>query len=189
MSDALLLSSLRDEAFRSIGRNVLLFQSLERHLKFILNRGRVSGTPAQIQAAIDNLAGNSDRRTLGQMVDAFVEQHLSVDNASEESPPGPGCLWIAVHITFPLGTKQRKELEEMLEQGLRARNDLIHHSIEWLRLDSLQGCQDTVRRLKDLERETQSAVDRVREMVSLMRELAPRLAKELRRAIENLPST
>lgn len=184
MRDGSSLPQLRDDVLREIGRNVLLFQHLEQLLKFVLNRGRVAGSLAQIKAILERLQTQPDRRTLGQLIEPLLENHLSTDAPLAEPPYGNNAPWLALQVGFQVDRKQREEFEQALERAVKARNDLIHHSLDWLRLDSVASCQKSLRRLQAMHQENQAVYESMKAIVNLAQTAAPLMEEELKKALQ-----
>jgi len=178
MSDSLAMRSLKEEVFREIGRAILAFQQLELMLKFVTSRGRIAGTPEQIIAWAQSLQAKPDRRTLGLLVDELEKNHLK---AAEVEPPE--TPWLSLQLYIDLEPDAADDYAKKLATVVERRNDLVHHSLEWLRLDSDSGCKAALARLHELNKETRAVHDDVKRMLDLVRLDPERLKSTISEAL------
>jgi hypothetical protein len=164
MSDSSAMSSLEEEVFREVGRAILAFQQLERMLKFVTRRWRIAGTPEQIVALAQSLQAKPDRRTLGRLVDEFEKNHLQAAEVEPLETP-----WLSFQLYVDLKPDAAEDYAKKLAAVVKKRNDLVHHSLEWLRLDSESGCKASLARLHELNKETRAVHDDVKRMLDFVR--------------------
>ena len=79
------LEKAKNEVLRKIGRNMILFQQMERMLKYLITNGNVSGYISEIKANKEQRAETIHKQTMGQLVGQFLEDtHLGCDESIEE---------------------------------------------------------------------------------------------------------
>ena len=79
------LEKVKNEVLRKIGRNMILFQQMERMLKYLITNGNVSGYISEIKANKEQRAETIHKQTMGQLVGQFLEDtHLGCDESIEE---------------------------------------------------------------------------------------------------------
>lgn len=136
------LQPSRDEAFRKLGRNLVLFQQLERRFKLFLTHCVVIGsTEENVAAFIAARAESLSRRTLGQLVGCFADQVLASGASLEDERT---CdLVPSFRFSFQIqgdeySLKRRQALADLVEE----RNLLVHHLLERFDLNSTIGVQE-----------------------------------------------
>tara|TARA_R110002049_G_scaffold309231_1_gene518953 strand:+ start:1791 stop:2336 length:546 start_codon:yes stop_codon:yes gene_type:complete len=112
------LEELQSQITYKYGRNVLLFQELERMLKYLVANGQISGSASTVRAKFDKHRESVLKRTLGMV----MGDHLD----AQEPPPVPDDLEEA-HFSFSFRIEYTGEKKEQLEQLVEERNHLIHH--------------------------------------------------------------
>jgi hypothetical protein len=141
------LNSVKNEVFRKIGRNVVLFQQLEQLLKSMI-------VASEIRSSADGLPENQAKRaemvakqTMGALgksfrEDVFVkssdarpERDTSIES-SESLLPG-----ISTRFYFQVEDDFHEDLAGNLNSLVVERNELIHQlPVKW-NLNSLDGCR------------------------------------------------
>lgn len=131
----------RDEVYRCVGRNVLLFQHVELLLKTVLNRGQFQGTLSELAQLVDERRRNPDKRTFGQLIDPLLDRHLT-PSKTEDPPPGSGDeICLSYGVTFAHTADERAAFERELKALVAERNHLIHHALAHFLLNSIAGCE------------------------------------------------
>ena len=67
MESQIELEKAKNEVLRKIGRNVLLFQQMEKLLKFLIVNGKVAGYAGEIKAKIEQRAATINKKTMGHV--------------------------------------------------------------------------------------------------------------------------
>lgn len=180
------LSQAKAQVFEEIGRSVIAYQLVERFLKILLNRGRFSGKVEEIQSLQRKLAENSDKRTLGQAIADFFEHHVGPPTDAESGEPQrtDGSLWISFHVKFPLTESEQADLEKQLHAVVDQRNDLIHHSLDWMQLHDVAACHAVTARLRSQQPQLKALMDRIRLMVQTLYTAHDQLVDQLKQELE-----
>lgn len=130
-----------DEAFRKIGRNVVLFQQLEGVLKFLARAQHPTMPLSKAQAKHAERAASLQVQSLGQIAGRVIEA-LHADPAAEDPTPTEiSEPWFG--FSFRIGAdavsvdESRKRLKALIDE----RNNLVHHLLShWNLLDS-ESCR------------------------------------------------
>lgn len=131
-------SIAKDAVLRKIGRNLLLYQQIEGHLKFVLANARASGTLNELALSKEERARKITKKMLGLLVEQFVEDILS---DSAEQPTEPKQLdkpWMAFSFRCEMDQPARESLRESWALMVEQRNNLVHHFLDRLRPDTLE---------------------------------------------------
>ncbi len=136
------LSAAQAEVHAEIGRSLLFFQSLERAEKDLL---RLSGRTviASPTPKIDSPAAPSPKATLGQLIDPILEHVLrEAPDPDRVVLPSDGThISAAFHFGIELSEEDRESIRLRLQRAVAVRNDLVHHSLDWLKIGSVEQCQ------------------------------------------------
>lgn len=130
----------RDEVFRRVGRNVLMFQNVEMMLKTVLSRGQFKGTLSQLAEMVTEWGKKPDKRTFGQLIDPLVDGHLTPMEELDTLPTDGDKISLSFRVTFSHTAEERAAFQSELESLVAERNRLIHLALADFRLNSIQGC-------------------------------------------------
>ncbi len=150
------LERARAEMFEQFGRCVVALQHVEQLFKAVLNLGSFRGTLKQFRGHHEKLTAAVDKRTLGQLVESFLENHLvpvGDDTPPTEPPANPTEMTMACTFRIQLTPEQRAGLEKRLEKLTEQRNNLIHHSLDWLKWKTPEDCRTSLRQIKQQREE------------------------------------
>jgi hypothetical protein len=132
------LNAIRDEVLRKIGRNLLLFQDIERQLKFLVAINGFTVTPSSDANAFDQHKAPFEQQTLGQIKSHFVDRVLL---RSQVDPPAEELQEFQVRSSLAL-EMDRADLEQytrVLDALIAERNQLVHHFLPRCDLNSAQS--------------------------------------------------
>jgi hypothetical protein len=121
------LSTLTDELFRRIGRNLMNFQRVEGMLKFLVANGQLRGPIKELSEISAAQHASVQRTTMGLLAGRFVDTLLSDAGDVEDSPMVPSEAWFSFKITFESDAAASAELREGLRALVDERNELVHH--------------------------------------------------------------
>lgn len=133
------LDKARNEVFRRIGRNVFIYQQLEHLLKSLIVHSRLEGGVSDIAQKTARRSHKVGTQTLGQSVSAYFETMFSEREESEDF--GANLEESAIDFKFTIGADA--EAIESRKQALASirddRNQLIHHLLPRLKIDSVES--------------------------------------------------
>jgi len=126
-----------------MGRNLLLFQQIERLLKFLLSNHKAGGTPADFKERQQKQADTINKTMLGHLVDRYgteVLQDAGVEVPEEEGPAD----WVTFSFRISADAKfveaMRRDMKLMTDQ----RNELIHGFLPRWQPDSQEKLEETL---------------------------------------------
>ena len=141
----------QDEVLRRVGRNLVLFQSIERLLKFLLSHHKVGSKPKDFREHQRERINAVSGTMLGHLVHKYGNEVLrdaGVEVPEEESPAD----WITFSFRISGDTDfieaMRRDMKLMTEQ----RNDLVHGFLARWQPDSPERLEEALGYL-DAQRE------------------------------------
>lgn len=163
------LDELVKEVERKIGRNILLFQQLEYLLKDIVANGQISGFSSELESNIATRKSCIDKQTMGKLVGQFVESHNPTrDDFSTEADELTES-YISFDFRVVTDENYYKEKKESLSRIVLERNNLVHHLLPQLDLNSFESC-------KKVEINLDEQADKTRSEISNLQSLAKALS-------------
>ncbi|WP_428380890.1 hypothetical protein [Nevskia ramosa] len=129
------VKSLRDEVLRRVGRNVLLFQQVEKLLKYLLSNTNVEtglAGPTSKQRARDDVI---QKLTLGKVRDQYFEAIVAEPNESANDDYGTELIIKTSFRMSPADSDRLSDDRKKFEAMTRERNDLVHHFLDRCRLE------------------------------------------------------
>lgn len=129
------VKSLRDEVLRRVGRNVLLFQQVEKLLKYLLSSTNVETGltgPTSKQLARD---GTIQKLTLGQVSDQYFEAIVAEPNDGANDDCGTELIIKTSFRVSPTDSDRLSDDRKKFEAMTRERNDHVHHFLDRCRLE------------------------------------------------------
>lgn len=138
------LSDVRNDVLRKIGRNVVLFQELEAILKFLAVAQRSSTPVTQLREDRARRAATVGKRTLGQVHQLLQESMYSPAPAESSAPESIVEPWFTFAFRIEADADadadalegSRKSLSVLIEE----RNELVHHLLIRWNLNDPESC-------------------------------------------------
>lgn len=168
--DRLLLAKQTKEIHRKIGRNVILYQQLEKLLKLIVGNIEVSGPVSKIKEILESNRTKTNTKTMGHLVTRYLDNN---DPARAEEEDEEQEITEALYsFSFRIETSEEnhKRTKEALEKIVAGRNKLVHHIItefDFKSTDSLGMLNEELEeQTKDVEREIKYLQIVARDMIS-----------------------
>lgn len=174
------LSRLREDVFREVGRNVVMFQDIERMLRILLNRGKFVATASQLAAWKNKAPAPYAKRMLGALIEPLIERHFASGEAGEQTLPESDEITVGFEFRVNLSDDQRAAFQQRLESMVKQRNELIHHLLDWLRLDTTENCQVAISRLQQQREETEPIHREIEEILTIFFETSRDAVKYLK---------
>jgi hypothetical protein len=132
------MKALSDDVLRKIGRNVMLFQRAEGLLKTLVANHHMDGTTNDLVERQQRRAEKVQKDMMGLLIKQYIDGILSDADKPPKEPQDDKQERISVTFkTVGNGDfygSQRAGLEQMVGE----RNDLIHHFLPRLNIDSLE---------------------------------------------------
>jgi hypothetical protein len=148
-----------------------MYQQVERLLKYVLTRGKLEGTVAEIKNIVEGWKTSTDRRTLGQLIKPLMEIH--VQSSQGDSGLG-GCVndaAVSLTTTYQLEDDDRNKFQLQLEELVKDRNELIHHALSRYRLESVAGLNSGLDHLECQRRKIEPIRKQLEIFVIALREM------------------
>lgn len=134
------LLAIRDEVFQKIGRNLVNFQKIELMLKDLIANGQVSGYLSEFPKNQQKKVADTRKKTLGTLVNEFVETAFQSTNSSPEPSSERNELYISLSFSVKADAdfydSKKRELKSLVDD----RNNLIHHLLPRFNPESIDSC-------------------------------------------------
>ena len=134
-------SAYCDQALRSIGRNVVLFQRMEKALKALIVASDLRGQASDLAEIYRKRRKSIDRRTMGQLIDEFLTAIYADELPIDASSNG---VWMAVGFRVEASEEWVRAWREALSKVVDERNTLIHDMVATFDLESEESCQKLI---------------------------------------------
>lgn len=134
-------SAYCDQALRSIGRNVVLFQKMEKALKALIVASDLRGQASDLAETYRRRRKSIDRRTMGQLIDEFLTAVYADEPPIDASSNG---MWMAAGFRVKASEDWVRAWGEALSRIVDERNSLIHDMVATFDLESDESCQKLI---------------------------------------------
>ena len=175
MENEIALQAANNEVMRKIGRNMLLFQQVERLLKHLLARGSFSGNTDTLMANRENRIASINRKTMGQLTGEFFDNTYSGENEKLSVEPVDRA-----HVSFSFRVECEADHYEsqkiIFNELVTERNDLIHHLLPRYNPESLESCQELDRYLEQQRDKLLPTLSNLKAMARSLKEGTKELA-------------
>lgn len=164
------LEKAKNEVLRKIGRNMILFQQMERMLKYLITNGNVSGYISEIKANKEQRAETIHKQTMGQLVGQFLmDTHLGSDESTEE-PEERKEAYLSLNFKVECDAVYYENKKKVLASIVADRNELIHHLLPGFNPNSTESCLETDRYLDQQREKLIPEFDMLRNMIKTLQE-------------------
>lgn len=136
-----------DEVFRRIGRNLLLFQRIERLMKEILAESVVAGPVRSTAAALADRRARLFARSLGQLVEKLLAEVLG-DSNDARVPDEVEEAWVSFRVSTQLEGEPLDHFVRDIRAVVDTRNELVHHFLLTWPLSSELGAMEALNHLE-----------------------------------------
>jgi hypothetical protein len=161
------LEETKNELFRKIGRNMLLFQQIEHILKHLVSSSNLT-------ISLGDNTGNNylskkasiKKQTLGQVIGRFFgEMHVAPLSLPESEPSAPDTA-ISFSFKIQLDQEALEGRKEVLAKLVEERNELIHHFLQQYNLQSFEDCNSAHLYLDNQEERIRSELEYLKNLIS-----------------------
>lgn len=118
-----------EDIYLKIGRNIVIFQTIEKNLKLILANYQLSGPASQLVEIQKNNTLSVKNKTLGGLIQQFASNFTDVPDNSDNLDIDDDIS--EPHFSFRIHLGTNAELFELRKAQLtnivKERNDLVHH--------------------------------------------------------------
>ena len=137
--------SVRDVAFRAIGRNMVNFQKLEKCLKALVRLEYLAAPMSTIKDALVKRKSKASGYTLGKALQEWLR--VAALDAPRSATQDLFEPWISLSFLPSIDRERLAEHGEALNALAKERNNLVHQDLANFDFDSAEGCQTLVERL------------------------------------------
>lgn len=157
-----------NEAFRKIGRNMMLFQQLEYLLKFVIANGNISGYASELKDKKVKRTAIINKQTMGQLVGQYIEcsnpSREELSSEPEELKEG----YISFNFRIECDSVYYETKKEALAIIVSERNELVHHLLPNFDAKSAKSCEE-------LETKLDNQAEKIRNEIKELEATARRL--------------
>jgi hypothetical protein len=132
-------TAAKDTVQRKIGRNLLLYQQIEGHLKFVLANARASGTLNELAQFREDRSRKITKQMLGLLVEQFLDDILSDEAESSAEPKQLDKPWISFSFRLQVDQEARELHRKNWELVVEQRNHLVHHFLDRIAPNTLEA--------------------------------------------------
>lgn len=137
--------SVRDVAFRAIGRNMVNFQKLETCLKALVRLEYLAAPMSTIEDALVKRKSKASGYTLGKALQEWLR--VAALDAPRSATQDLFEPWISMSFLPSIDRERLAEHGEALNALAKERNNLVHQDLANFDFDSDEGCQTLIERL------------------------------------------
>lgn len=169
------LSTLRDELFRRVGRNLLGFQRIEGMLKFLVANVGLAGPITELARTKETHTNIVRQSTMGILASRLLNEFLSdIGDSDADANAGVGVAtsetWVSFKVTIEMDAASRASLGDDIRALVEERNQLVHNFYsQWdgTTIESTRAALDHL----DIQRERLRPVfERLRELTQNTKE-------------------
>jgi hypothetical protein len=137
------IETVRSEALRKVGRNVVNFQKVEACLKFLVTICSTAGTQTTLLDNIREEAAGVHRESLGNLVTSLNRR---VFDGKDEPvvPEDLSDLWASISLRVDGDEDSNSQRKRALRALVTERNSLIHRDLVRFDYDSAPSCRELI---------------------------------------------
>lgn len=135
------------EAHQKFGRNILLFQQIERLMKLLVAAGEIETTPHGLTAATIKSHSRIKSRTFGQLIKPLMRYFKNGEAHQEKIVEPTRFITIKTSFRIEMTKDEMHKFQTKIEKATHERNELAHHFLDRFNLASV-GCAMRTRALR-----------------------------------------
>lgn len=163
--------TLRNEALRKIGRNVINFQKIEACLKCLVTISDVQGTPKNITARQAEKATSIRGRTMGELA-RRLQNNLYSEEVKSEKPEDLVDIWISTSFKVKADANTIEDRKRALLALVAERNNLIHEYLAGFDHNSAESCRHLISILDSQNTQILQQLDELKWLIDAIKEHA-----------------
>ena len=153
------IETIRSEALRKVGRNVVNFARLESGLKILLSLC-ISGTPKELKKKKRRRIQENRTKTLGELAMHFSSSLAKGQKGLEDIPENLDDIHIS--LSFSVGDdKGSRNFRKSLLELVKDRNNLIHHRLAELDSTSVDSYRMLIEYLDEQQKRIIEKLDAI----------------------------
>ena len=165
------VASLRDDALRKIGRNVVNFQKVEYCLKVLVAFSNIQGHPIDLGSRQPNGGARSRRIPMGDLAQSF-HQNVYGDGPKSDAPEDLSAPWVSISFKLEVHRKTVKARKQALSKLVSERNKLIHQELASFDHNSAKHCRRLIKVLDDQNIRILNELEQMKSIIAMFKEFA-----------------
>jgi hypothetical protein len=159
-----------NEVLRKVGKNILLFQHLEHLLKFVVANGKIAGYVSELENIKTKQQESINKQTMGQLIGQYIENTnpKHEDESFDPEEVAEAYLSFSFHIETDLIYYETKK--EALAQLVFERNQLVHHLLPKLDMNSDESCRAIEKKLDEQSEKIRSEIEEMKSIAKVLDE-------------------
>jgi len=162
------LETIRAEALRKLGRNVVNFARLESGLKILLASVNISGGPRELLNIQQNRIRMNRRKTLGEVTSLFSSSLIREEKSSECIPERLDELHFSQSLKIEDDKGSSQQFRHSLRKLVKERNFLIHHRLAELDSTSVTSYRSLIEYLDEQQPRILAQLEFIRDILDLL---------------------
>lgn len=142
------LEQLKDEIFRMIGKNIVLFQQLEQILKFLTANAEVSAYASEFNATVEQQTMSIRDKTMGVVVNRFLNSPIWEPEQIPNPPDELKEARISFGFTISCDEASYEERKKTFALLVAERNKLVHHLLDTWDYNSIESSEIVIKNLE-----------------------------------------
>jgi hypothetical protein len=159
------IAESKARAEQLIGRNVLLFQEMERLLKVLLPRATVSiSRDCDVRAEKARRHAAVEKSTLGNLVNRFIDEILVPNEPDLPDDSGQVRIDASIRLKFD-APEERDAMIQRLTKLVDGRNQLVHHLLSEVDVNSSASWRSIQGGLEEQQRQILAEIETFLQLV------------------------
>ncbi|MBT3194536.1 MAG: hypothetical protein HN341_18470 [Verrucomicrobia bacterium] len=172
--------ALRDEVLRKIGRNLVNFQKMEKALKTIVSRSKMSGVVSEIELSQKKRDKAIEQRTMGSLVKDFMGSVHSDVPLNTEEPDDLTEAWVSVSFRVGSDKEETRARKKALTLVVAERNTLVHKMLHTFDGSSEESCRKLITLLDEQHDRVAPHAKYVMQILAAMKAVQQEMANHLK---------
>jgi len=143
------MSDYKDQALRSIGRNLVNLQKIEGMLKHFLGSVNFQTPVDQFREKLQENRNKYAKMTLGQLQQAYFGLYDKDIESIHQYPEGTRQKWFSLSLMVENNNGQLPKLEKAFSLLVNERNHLVHEMLVKFKPDIDDECRELIKTLDD----------------------------------------
>ena len=162
------LSEVKDDLFRKVGRNLINYQIIEQLLKQLILSSRISAPISQLEEIQKQKSEEVKVQTMGVLAGQFIENIYQKPKQSFNENVEIKETHLSTSIYFDVSDDVIESRKADLKRVTEERNNLAHHLLPRLDLNSIESCLAMSRELDEQRERQTKEVENLRSLANQM---------------------
>jgi hypothetical protein len=132
------LTKARNEVFRKVGRNVYLFQQIEKILKFLNTYREFSGYHSELEGNLNKRTNEISKLNMGPLVGQLIDNIYSKFDESERDHKEIKESYLSFEFRIEADPDFIENRKQALKSFVDERNHLIHHLFTGAEINTIE---------------------------------------------------